>query len=264
MSTSAEDFFGGNAKSASFDGKPGINWHGIIDRIGEQVQATAFTGKPGVIGAPLTYPSGDPVMQLPITIVTDVRDPAVPNDDGRRTIYFEGEKRKAMKRALQAAGVRGPAVGDWLSLTYTADQQGQGSNPKKLYEADYQVNPNKAAGAGFFQGGQQQAQQAAQHQPPAPQFQQPAPVQNAGPFTNGAPQDNPANNWPPAGSIPAAAQAQPGFSTTAQPNGTNGNGAPAAPSFAGNPGAAPVNTAAPAEPVAAGAGGPVAQGRPWG
>src|SRR5206468_2193878 len=109
MSTSAEDFFGGNAKSASFDGKPGINWHGIIDRIGEQ---------------------------------------------------------------------------------------GQGSNPKKLYEADYQVNPNKSAG-GFFQGGQQQAQQAAA----APVVT--APV--ASPFTNGAPQDNPANNWPPAGSIPAPA-----------------------------------------------------------
>lgn len=261
MSTSAEDFFGGNAKSASFDGKPGINWHGIIDRIGEQVQATAFTGKPGVIGAPLTYPSGDPVMQLPITIVTDVRDPAVPNDDGRRTIYFEGEKRKAMKRALQAAGVRGPAVGDWLSLTYTADQQGQGSNPKKLYEADYQVNPNKAAGAGFFQGGQQQAQQAAA----APSWDQqvsqagPAPAFAQGPAISPfEPVAQNQDNWPPA----PAAQAQPGFSTTAQPNGPNGNGTHGAPNFAGNPGAAPVNTAAPAEPVAAG--GPVAQGRPWG
>lgn len=228
MSTSAEDFFGGNAKSASFDGKPGINWHGIIDRIGEQVQATAFTGKPGVIGAPLTYPSGDPVMQLPITIVTEVRDPAVPNDDGRRTIYFEGEKRKAMKRALQAAGVRGPAVGDWLSLTYTADQQGQGSNPKKLYEADYQVNPNKSAG-GFFQGGQQQAQQA-QQAAAAPVVT--APVTS--PFQAAPAAESPASNWPPAGSIPAPAAA-----------------------------AAPVQETQP-QPVSVGAGGPVALERPWG
>lgn len=233
----SDDFFGGSSKSASFAGQPGIAWGGVIDRIGSKVQKREYSPN-GELGALKFYPgTQDPIWQLPITILTDARDPAVPNDDGRRTIYFEGSKRRALIDALKVAGLRGPVLGDWLSLTYYADEQGKGTQPKKLYRAEYAVNPNpNARGAsyqapdaapaaqsdGFFGGGQQQAQQRTQ------------PAQNAGPFTNGAPQDNPANNWPPAGSIPAPAAV-----------------------------AAPVQEPQP-QPVAAGAGGPVALERPWG
>ena len=122
--SAAADFFGGSSKSASFDGQYPIKHGGIIDRIGAPVQATEYV-RPGsgLVGKPKFYPSGDPVMQLPITLLTDVRDPAIPNDDGRRSIYFEGEKRKALKDALRQAGMREPILGDWMALEYYADHR---------------------------------------------------------------------------------------------------------------------------------------------
>ena len=167
-----------------------------------------------------------------------------------------------MKAALATAGVRGPAVGDWLSLTYTGDDpHSQGASPKKLFRAEYAVNPNKTAG-GFF--GEQAAapvqaapswnQQVAQAGPPpafAGQVVPPAaaPAAAASPF---APVAQTQEAWP-----PAQAQEAPGFSTTVHLNGQNGNGSHVAPSFAGAPGAAPVNTAGPADQ-------PLAPQRPWG
>ena len=243
----SDDFFGGSSKSASFDGQPGITWAGVIDRIGAKVQKREYSPN-GTLGALKYYPgTTDPIMQLPITILTDARDPAVPNDDGRRTIYFEGAKRKALIDALKANGLRGPVLGDWMSLEFYATEQGQGSSPKKLYRAQYAINPNPSArGAGYVAP---DTDPAALTQPITPHVEQnrtvPAyaqgqpnfgnpnqPAAQASPFTNGAPQDNPANNWPPAGAVPAAAQAP--VQETQQ------------------------------QPVAAGAGGPVAQGRPWG
>ena len=234
-----DDFFGGSSKSASFNGQPGISWGGIIDRIGSKVQKREYTTD-GSLGALKCYPgTNDPIWQKPVTLLTDARDPSVPNDDGRRTIYFEGAKRKALIEALKAAGLRNPVLGDWMSLTYYADEQGRGAQPKKLYRAEYAINPNPAArGANyqapdaapaaqsdsFFSGGQQQAQQAAQSQQAQPFGGGAAPInasQPAWPNTN--PAASPAANWPPNGAAPAV-QAQP-------------------------------------EPVSAG---PVADGRPWG
>lgn len=233
----SDDFFGGGAKSASFKGQPGITWAGVIDRIGSKVQKREYTGD-GSLGALKCYPgTSDPIWQLPVTILTDVRDPAVPNDDGRRTIYFEGTKRKALQEALRAAGLRGPVLGDYLALQFYATEQGKGEQPKKLYRAQYSVNPNpNARGEGyvpadappaaspqqavdFFGGGQQQAQQAqaqptwdqqVQNSGPAPAFAQsaptPVPAQAAqSPFAPvGAPAPQ-AANWPPAGATPAPA-----------------------------------------------------------
>lgn len=291
MSTAA-DFFGGNAKSASFDGKPAIKHAGIVDRIGAPVQATEYV-RPGsgLVGKPQFYPSGDPVMQLPVTLLTDARDPAVPSDDGRRTIYFEGEKRKALKTALRTVGAREPILGDWMSLEYYADQQGQGAYPKKLYRAEYAINPDQSKrGAGYFPPDGDPAavaQPVAHHVPQAqtvpahaqaqptwdqqvaaggtaPAFAQPAAA--ASPF---APVAQTQEAWPPANGanaaparpvgFPTSVPAAPGFSTTAQPSNTNGNGAHVAASFAGTPGAAPVNTAGPVDQ-----GQPLAAARPWG
>lgn len=257
--SAAADFFGGNAKSASFDGQPGITWAGIIDRIGAPVQATEYV-KPGsgLVGKPKFYPSGDPIMQLPITLLTESRDPSIPSDDGRRTIYFEGEKRKALKDALRAAGAREPILGDWMSLEYYADQAGQGANAKKLYRAQYAANPDQSKrGAGYFPPDADpaavaqpvaavvpQAQAVPAYAPGQPNFGSPAQPAVAG-WPNTNPAASPANNWPPA----PAAQAQP----------------PAAQGNWHAPGdvhaSQDVGYEQP-QPVAAG--GPVAQGRPWG
>jgi hypothetical protein len=60
MSTSA-DFFGGNAKSASFDGQPGIKPGSGSSIASAQGPGREYVRPGGLIGAPQFYPSGDPV-----------------------------------------------------------------------------------------------------------------------------------------------------------------------------------------------------------
>lgn len=252
MSTSAEDFFAGNAKSASYKGAAPITWHGVITRIGEQVQATEYNAQdPKTPGAPKFYPSGDPVMQLPITIQTDVRDPADPSDDGQRTIYIGGDKRRALKMAFQAAGTRGPKVGDWLALTYTGDDpNSKGNTPKKLFKADYAVNPNAGA-AGFFQ------EPAPAQAAPQPTFQPPVPA--APSWNQQVAQAGPAPAF--AGQVTAPAAAASPFAPVAD----NGQ-APWPPAQAQQ--SAFVQAAAPEiaamQPAGAQPDQPLAAARPWG
>lgn len=253
MSTSAEDFFGSGAKSASYRGAAPITWHGVVTRVGEPVQATEYNSQdPSKPGKPKFYPgSNDPIMQLPITIQTDVRDPASPDDDGQRTIYVGGDKRRALKEAMRAAGVRGPKVGDWLAMTFvgTDPQSKNPDNPKKLYKADYAVNPNAGA-AGFFS---EPTPQAA----PQPTFQPPAPV--AAPswgqqVAQAGPPPAFAGQVVPPAAAPAAAASP--FAPIAGDTATNAPWPPAQ-----------AQSAAAAQPVTVGApdqGQPLAPQRPWG
>jgi hypothetical protein len=143
-------------------------------------------------------------------------------------------------------------LGDWMSLEYYADQQGQGANPKKLYRAEYAINPdNSKRGAGYFP-------------PDADPAQSPR-------RTRVVPQ-GPSRPTRPASRTSAHLRSpQPGWTEQNQP----GQPVPER-RAAGQPGqqlaarrrSAPAAAAAPVQetqpqPVAAGSG-PVAMNRPWG
>jgi hypothetical protein len=248
-----DDFFGGGSKAASFNGRPVIKHGGIVDRIGKRVQKREYTTD-GSLGALKFYPgTTDPIWQKPITLLTDVRDPAIPNDDGRRTIYFEGAKRKALMDAMRAVGHRGdPVLGDWMALEYYADEPGRGASPKKLYRGEYAVNPNPQARGQFYVPAD--ADPASFTQPVAviPPQSQTVPAYAPGQPAFGNPNQPAAQTWDQqvaqGGPAPAFAQATPAAAPAA-------NWPPA--------GSAPVQETQP-QPVAAGAGGPVALERPWG
>lgn len=171
MTNAADAFFGGSSKSAKFQ-TIGETVGGPITHIGAEQQQTEFGS-----GKPLFWDNGEPRTQLPITVQTNLRDAADPNDDGQRTFYVKGEMKKAIAAALRAAGAK-MALGGVLTVTYTGDEPTKGF-PKKLYTATYAP---PAPGAGFFEEQAAPVQAVAQPVAVAPQpAPQPQPIPAAQP-----------------------------------------------------------------------------------
>lgn len=95
---------------------------------------------------PLTWDDGSPRMQLVVTVQTDLRDPSIEDDDGKRRLFVKGEMRKAVQQAVIAAGAKGLDVGGELHVTYVGD--GEPARPgliaPKLYSTKY-IKPSAAA-----------------------------------------------------------------------------------------------------------------------
>ena len=101
-------------------------------------------------GKPLTFDDGKPRMQLVITIQTDLRDPEIDDDDGKRRVFVTGTKASeggGMLGAFKRAGITDPQVGGTLTVTYTHDgaRTSPAYSPPKQYEVKY-APPNAAAG----------------------------------------------------------------------------------------------------------------------
>jgi hypothetical protein len=179
------DFFEGGAKSLSF-GKVnspeaaavfGLWRGGLIEHIGEPRQQTNWeTGE-------LEYwsKSGDPIMQLPITLNTaQGQYPEVPldgDDDLVRTYYCTKGKQefRALRDALAKAKVKAPVVGGTLYVRWF---EGVGIvNDGRKFEFIYY--PPAGAADSFLNGGGQQPPAAPTQQAPqqaAPQQQMPPQV----------------------------------------------------------------------------------------
>ncbi|WP_404285407.1 hypothetical protein [Glutamicibacter arilaitensis] len=161
-----------SSSSAKFE-TPGQVVAGQITEIGEPFHATKFGSSEKD-----SWPSGDPKMKVSVTLKTQERDQADPNDEGLRSIYMtvsgtEGGQLWAIKQALRAANVKDLAVGGHLAVRFAGfDPESKNpQNPKKMYQAQY----TPPAGGGAFST--EPAQQA-----PAPQqqYQQASPVPVAG------------------------------------------------------------------------------------
>lgn len=220
------DFFEGGAKSLS-RGKVNSDeakavfgrWRGgLIEHIGAERQKTnwetnelEFWGK-----------SGDPVMQLPITVNTAAGQfPEVPidaEDDLVRVMFITKGKQefRAARDAFRKAGVKAPQVGGHL---YERWYQGIGiSGDPRLME--YTYYPPQGGAEAFLNGGQPappaapqqpQGQQMPPQVPPGQPQQWSAPAGQPGPIAN-TPQQVMANQ-PAAGGV-----VQPRFDpTTGQP-----------------------------------------------
>lgn len=167
---------GGGVASAKFEA-PGDTVEGTIAEAPEVRQQTDMKD-----GSPQYWPSGDPKMQLVVTLQTTLRDE--PDDNGQRRIYIKGKSlTDGTREAVKATGAKGLEVGGTLTVTYTGDGEAtqRGFNPPKLYSVTYK-RPDTTAATGQFLGvqqptpGAQQLQQAA----PAPQ-QAPAAAPATGP-----------------------------------------------------------------------------------
>lgn len=153
MTTDIAGFLGGKVASASYPDKAfGTTIGGRIVRDPQLVQQRDYT-----TGDPLSYPDGNPQMQLIVHVQTDIRDPEIPNDDGVRALYIKGQMKAALIDALKRAGVdptAGPVKGGELYMRYERDEpvtlkNGRPGNPQKIYKGKY-LPPAGAATADFL------------------------------------------------------------------------------------------------------------------
>lgn len=177
------DFFEGGAKSMSF-GKVNSpeaaaafgRWRGgPIEHIGEARQQTNWES------GELEFwnKSGDPIMQLPITMNTAAgqypEPPTDGDDDLVRTYYCTKGKQefRALRDALSKAGVKAPVVGGVLYVRWF---QGVGIvNDGRKFEFVYY--PPQGGADQFLNGGQQPPAAPASQSPMPPQVPQGAPQQ---------------------------------------------------------------------------------------
>lgn len=168
MNITPDDFLmgGGGAPSAKFE-TPGTSVRGKITDLQVRQQTDVRTREP------LNWPSGDPKMQLLVTVQTGQRDPAIEDDDGERRIYVKGKRlTDATRDAVRAVGAKGLEIGGTLTVTYVKDgtPAGVGISPPKEYAVVYE-RPNASAA---FLGTAE----------PEPVQQPPAPASNGNPSPN--------------------------------------------------------------------------------
>ncbi|MFV8127493.1 hypothetical protein [Streptomyces syringium] len=132
---SANDFLmgGGGAPSAKFPA-PGTSFSGPITEQPVVEQQRDFQS-----GNPKFWDGGEPMLQLVVTIQTDLRDPAVQDDNGKRRLYVKGQLKSAVQDAVRSSGARGLEVGGRLTVTYTHDGTASkpGFTPPKQFRAEY-------------------------------------------------------------------------------------------------------------------------------
>lgn len=144
-----EDFFAGGVAAAKFpDQQFGYVIGGEIVADPRMQQQRDYT-----TGDPITYPDGNPAMQMVVVIQTSEHDPAIADDDGQRALYIKGQMKQAVGEALRKHGEKAPRRGGKLWLKYIEDKpvtlkNGRPGNPQKIYAAKYE--PPAAAAAGQF------------------------------------------------------------------------------------------------------------------
>jgi hypothetical protein len=65
------------------------------------------------------WPSGDPKMQIVVTIATDLRDPADAHDDGKRRLHIPPRMMGPVREAVRQTGAPGLEVGGRIAVRRT-------------------------------------------------------------------------------------------------------------------------------------------------
>lgn len=87
----------------------------------------------------LTWDNGDPRWVILVVLQTDLRDPARPDDDGKRTLWIGGRMQKVMREAIRDAGAPGLEIGARVTVDYIDDD-----GDAKVYACRYERPPARA------------------------------------------------------------------------------------------------------------------------
>lgn len=166
---SAKAYFGANSQ-------PGDTVTGVIEKI-ETTQVNDFQTK-----QPAFWNDGRPKEQIHVIIQTQLRDPSVDDDDGRRSLWIKGWgiQLKAFRDACRQAGVKIPKPGDTITERFVGlGQRGDAPQPPKVFE--FHIEPASSVNS-LVNGSQpQQPVQQGSQQPPVQQSQQDYPQQQNAP-----------------------------------------------------------------------------------
>lgn len=176
--SSLGDLLAGNSAKAYFgaNSQPGDTVTGVIEKI-ETTQVNDFQTK-----QPAFWNDGRPKEQIHVIIQTQLRDPSVEEDDGRRSLWVKGWgiQLKAFRDACRQAGVKIPKPGDTITERFVGlGQRGDAPQPPKVFE--FHIEPASSVNS-LVNGSQprQPVQQGSQ-QPPVQQSQQDYPQQQYAP-----------------------------------------------------------------------------------
>lgn len=142
MTQSIGDFFSGGAKGITWPDEPPASVTGAI---------TAVYPPEEILDPKDSKPTGK--YQIRIMLQTDLRDPEIDDDDGRRTLYVKSWMRGAVGDALRKAGAKQPEIGATLTVKFVRTEAAErpGLSKSKHYEATYV--PAASAAAGQFLDG---------------------------------------------------------------------------------------------------------------
>ena len=165
--SSLGDLLAGNSAKAYFgaNSQPGDSVTGVIEKI-ETTQVNDFQTK-----QPAFWNDGRPKEQIHVIIQTQLRDPSVDDDDGRRSLWIKGWgiQLKAFREACRQAGVKIPKPGDTITERFVGlGQRGDAPQPPKVFE--FHIEP--ASSVNSLVNGSQ-PQQPVQQAPQQPVMQQP-------------------------------------------------------------------------------------------
>lgn len=165
---SAKAYFGANSQ-------PGDSVTGVIEKI-ETTQVNDFQTK-----QPAYWNDGRPKEQIHVIIQTQLRDPSVDDDDGRRSLWVKGWgiQLKAFREACRQAGVKIPKPGDTITERFVGlGPRGDAPQPKVF---EFHIEPASSVNS-LVNGSQpQQPVQQGSQQPPVQQSQQDYPQQQYAP-----------------------------------------------------------------------------------
>lgn len=176
--SSLGDLLAGNSAKAYFgaNSQPGDSVTGVIEKI-ETTQVNDFQTK-----QPAYWNDGRPKEQIHVIIQTQLRDPSVDDDDGRRSLWIKGWgiQLKAFREACRQAGVKIPKPGDTITEQFVGlGPRGDAPQPPKVFE--FHIEPASSVN-NLVNGSQpQQPVQQGSQQPPVQQSQQDYPQRQYAP-----------------------------------------------------------------------------------
>lgn len=148
---------------------------------------------------PETFKSGDPKLVFLIDVQTTERDPAIPEDSGKRTLWVGGSMQPPLRDAIRKVNANGVEPGGKLYVKRMADGPPKdGGQPPHTFFVAY-TPPPAGGNAAMMAGGQSQPPSAPPAYPP-----QPAPQPNGGGGYQGWPQGAQPPAQPPAYAAPPA------------------------------------------------------------
>ena len=134
MDDEVDEFFGGGGgpKALSWKDKPvGTSYMGIITK----VEVINKTDKK--TGAIILNQQGKPKKIVILTLITDMRDPEIEDDNGMRRIFLQGNASWELRQALRKGGFIKPIKGGRFKITLTGHKPTEHYNDQNLFTVLY-------------------------------------------------------------------------------------------------------------------------------